>query len=56
MSDLSAILGVPQPLIAMCHLHALPGRPRRDSSGGIERIVELAAVDLDALQEGAWTP
>jgi membrane complex biogenesis BtpA family protein len=52
MSDLKAIFGVEKPLIAMCHLAGLPGRPRYDREAGMEQVVELAAVDLAALQDG----
>jgi hypothetical protein len=52
MPDLRTIFGVEKPLIAMCHLHGLPGRPRYDSAGGMERVVRLAAAELTALQEG----
>lgn len=52
MSDLSAIFGVAKPLIAMCHLKGLPGRPRYDADGGIERIFDDAARELVALQDG----
>jgi uncharacterized protein len=52
MPDLSAIFGVDQPLIAMCHLDGLPGRPRYDADGGVARVVESAGRDLQALQDG----
>ena len=51
MSGLRAIFGVDKPLIAMCHLAGLPGRPRYDAAGGMDRIVELASRDLAALQD-----
>ncbi len=52
MPDLRTIFGVEKPLIAMCHLEGLPGRPRYDTSGGMERVVESAARELAALQDG----
>jgi uncharacterized protein len=52
MPDLRDLFGVEKPLIAMCHLLGLPGRPRYDAAGGIDRIVELARRDLRALQDG----
>jgi uncharacterized protein len=52
MSRLKSIFGVDKPLIAMCHLAGLPGRPRYDAAGGVERIVELAGRELEALQAG----
>jgi membrane complex biogenesis BtpA family protein len=51
MSVLERIFGVQRPLIAMCHLHALPGRPRHDAAAGIDGIVERLARDVTALQD-----
>jgi len=52
MSGLRAIFGVDKPLIAMCHLAGLPGRPRYDADGGMDRVARLASRDLAALQDG----
>jgi membrane complex biogenesis BtpA family protein len=41
-----------KPIIAMCHLQALPGDPGYDKSCGMRYIVEKAREDLLALQEG----
>jgi membrane complex biogenesis BtpA family protein len=46
------LFGVHKPIIAMCHLHALPGDPAYDPDKGLERVVDLARADLLALQEG----
>jgi membrane complex biogenesis BtpA family protein len=43
--------GTDKPIIAMCHLPALPGRPRHDRVGGMGRIVESLAHDLPILHE-----
>lgn len=51
MDALRRMFGVDKPLIGMCHLLALPGRPRHDASGGIDRIVDAVARDVAALQE-----
>ena len=51
MSALQRIFGVDRPLIAMCHLLGLPGRPRHDLDGGLPAIVEGLAHDVDALQD-----
>jgi uncharacterized protein len=51
MSALQRIFGVDRPLIAMCHLLGLPGRPRHDVDGGLAAIVEALAHDVDALQD-----
>jgi uncharacterized protein len=52
MPALSDMFGVQKPLIAMCHLDGLPGRPRYDAAGGIDAVVQSAARDLAALQDG----
>jgi len=41
-----------KPIIAMCHLRALPGDPGYDAEGGMEKVAELARKDFLALQEG----
>jgi uncharacterized protein len=40
-----------KPIIAMCHLQALPGDPGYDKSCGMRHIVKLARKDMLALQE-----
>ncbi|MFL5862921.1 MAG: BtpA/SgcQ family protein [Solirubrobacteraceae bacterium] len=52
MQTLKDLFGVEKPLIAMCHLEGLPGRPRFDATGGVEAIVESAAREVAALQDG----
>lgn len=46
------MFGVHKPIIAMCHLHALPGDPNYDAEKGVEWIVEQGRKDLHALQDG----
>ncbi len=41
-----------KPIIAMCHLRALPGDPGYDPAGGLDAVVSAARADLRALQEG----
>lgn len=41
-----------KPVVAMCHLLALPGDPNYDADGGVERIINAARRDLSALQDG----
>jgi uncharacterized protein len=41
-----------KPIIAMCHLKALPGDPGYDAEHGMDFIIEAARRDLHALQEG----
>jgi membrane complex biogenesis BtpA family protein len=51
MDALTRIFGIEKPLIAMCHLGGLPGRPRHDVAGGIDAIVEALRADVEALQD-----
>ena len=46
------LFGVNKPIIAMCHLRALPGDPAYDVSKGLEYVMEKARADLKALQQG----
>ena len=43
--------GTDKPILAMCHLPALPGRPRHDPIAGMGRIVDSLAHDLPILHE-----
>lgn len=52
MQWLRDIFQVEKPIIAMCHLKALPGDPGYDAEKGIDWIIELARKDLRALQDG----
>jgi hypothetical protein len=52
MSWLKDVFGVDKPIIAMCHLRAMPGDPHYDPQKGMEWIVECGRADLLALQEG----
>jgi len=44
--------GTRKPVIAMCHLRALPGDPGYDPEKGMDWVVEQARADLLALQAG----
>jgi membrane complex biogenesis BtpA family protein len=46
------MFGAPKPIIAMCHLRAMPGDPDYDPQKGISWVIENARRDLTALQEG----
>jgi membrane complex biogenesis BtpA family protein len=46
------ILGVKKPIIAMCHLWALPGDPAYDEEEGMKTVIDWAEKDLNALQNG----
>lgn len=52
MSWPKEMFGADKPIIAMCHLQALPGDPGYDAAGGMPKVVEMALADLSALQEG----
>ena len=46
------VLGTDKPIIAMCHMQAMPGDPGFDKTGGMKKVLEAARHDLLALQEG----
>lgn len=46
------VLGARKPIIAMCHLGALPGDPNYNKEGGMLELIEHARKDLNALQNG----
>ena len=52
MTWLQEIFKVSKPIIAMCHLAALPGDPGYDAAMGMDWIIERARRDLHALQDG----
>ncbi len=46
------LFGTAKPIIAMCHMKALPGDPGYDQQRGMQYVIEMARQDLLALQEG----
>ncbi len=52
MKWIKDLFGVHKPIIAMCHLRALPGDPDYDPEKGLDWVVEGARADLQALQDG----
>jgi membrane complex biogenesis BtpA family protein len=52
MHWLQDVFHVSKPIIAMCHLKAMPGDPGYDAQRGMEGIVEAGRASLRALQEG----
>ena len=52
MSWLKELFGVSKPIIAMCHMPALPGDPGYAAEKGLEWVLESVLRDLHALQEG----
>ena len=52
MSWMKDLFETDKPIIAMCHLQALPGDPNYDEEKGMEYVIDCARKDLHALQEG----
>jgi membrane complex biogenesis BtpA family protein len=52
MSWIKELFQTEKPIVAMCHLKAMPGDPGYDPGKGMEWIVEMARADLRALQDG----
>ncbi len=52
MTWLESHFNTPKPIIAMCHLRALPGDPGYHHDKGIDWIIQGARADLQALQTG----
>ncbi len=46
------LFGTDKPIIAMCHLNALPGDPKYDRAAGMADVIAWARRDLLALQDG----
>jgi membrane complex biogenesis BtpA family protein len=44
--------GSHKPIIAMVHFGPLPGSPLYDKDGGMQKLIDLAAADITALQNG----
>jgi membrane complex biogenesis BtpA family protein len=52
MNWIKEVFNTHKPVIAMCHLQALPGDPDYDPRKGMEWVVAQARADLLAVQEG----
>lgn len=52
MNWLNDVFQVKKPVIAMCHLQALPGDPAYDKEKGLSWVMDMARKDLIALQNG----
>jgi uncharacterized protein len=50
VNALQRTFGTSKPLIAMCHLLALPGRPRHDARLGMDRVYDEVRKDVLTLQ------
>ncbi len=49
---LKDVYGAEKPIVAMCHLDALPGDPRYDRQKGMQYVIDRAHANLKALQDG----
>ncbi|MHB1395068.1 MAG: BtpA/SgcQ family protein [Clostridia bacterium] len=52
MSWIKDLFKTSKPIIAMCHMLAMPGDPRYDRQGGMKKVAEAARKELHALQNG----
>ena len=52
VQTLERTFGSRKPIVAMIHLAPLPGAPLYDRDGGMKKILDLAAADIEALQAG----
>jgi uncharacterized protein len=52
VSWIQDLFGTTKPIIAMCHLRAMPGDPGYDPAKGVAWVIDMARRDLDALQSG----
>jgi len=52
MSWLNEVFGISKPIIAMCHMPALPGDPGYNVAKGLDWVLECTRRSLRALQEG----
>lgn len=46
------MFGVKKPILAMLHIHALPGDPLYDAAGGMPSVIRIARQELNDLQAG----
>lgn len=52
MNWMKEMFNVQKPIIAMCHLQAMPTDPNYDQKGSVKKVIECARKDLQALQDG----
>jgi membrane complex biogenesis protein, BtpA family len=52
MDWIQDVFGTKKPIVAMCHLQAMPGDPYFDSNKGMKDVLVKARQDLLALQKG----
>jgi membrane complex biogenesis BtpA family protein len=49
---MSDVLGMKKPVVAMVHIGALPGTPLYDAKGGLPKLIDGVAADIERLQAG----
>lgn len=52
MEWIKEVFGTCKPIIAMCHMPAMPGDPYYDKLAGMTKVLDSARRDLHALQNG----
>lgn len=52
MEWIKEVFGTEKPIIAMCHMQAMPGDPYYDSKKGMKEVLDKCRHDLHALQKG----
>lgn len=52
MSWLKDVLGTEKAIVAMCHLMPMPSDPYFTKDSSMEKVIDMARADLNALQEG----
>ncbi len=52
MEWIKETFGTEKPIIAMCHMQAMPGDPYYDSQKGMKEVLDKCRHDLHALQKG----
>lgn len=52
MKWIRELFGTEKPIIAMCHMQAMPGDPGYDKQGGMRKVIDMMREDALALQEG----
>ena len=46
MQWIQALFGIKKPIVAMCHLHALPGDPAYAAERGMAWVIEQARQEI----------
>ena len=46
------IFGTKKAVIGLVHLQPMPGDPKYDEEGGMEKVIRMGLEDVEALQDG----